>query len=79
MALNYIIGLDIGTSSVKGVLVAEDGTEKTTGKAEFVYTYREDGEIAIDAEAYLDACFSLLRRLASAANEWASVPFGYIP
>lgn len=69
MALNYIIGLDIGTSSVKGVLVAEDGTEKTTGKAEFVYTYREDGGIEIDAEAYLDACFSLLRRLASALPE----------
>ena len=69
MALNYIIGLDIGTSSVKGVLVAEDGTEKTTGKAEFVYTYREDGGIEIDAEAYLDACFSVLRRLASALPE----------
>ena len=69
MALNYIIGLDIGTSSVKGVLVAEDGTEKTTGKAEFVYTYREDGGIEIDTEAYLDACFSLLRRLASALPE----------
>lgn len=69
MALNYIIGLDIGTSSVKGVLVAEDGTEKTTGKAEFVYTYREDGGIEIDAEAYLDACFSLLRRLASGPAE----------
>lgn len=67
--MNYIIGLDIGTSSVKGVLVAEDGTEKTTGKAEFVYTYREDGGIEIDAEAYLDACFSLLRRLASALPE----------
>lgn len=64
--MHYIIGLDIGTSSVKGVLVSEDGTEKTTGKAEFVYICREDGGIEIEAETYIGACFSLLRRLAAA-------------
>lgn len=49
MDLKYLIGLDIGTSSVKGVLVSEDGTEWKTDKAEFTYTYRENGGVEIDA------------------------------
>ena len=36
----YIIGLDIGTSSVKGVLMSADGKEQYPGKASFVYTCR---------------------------------------
>lgn len=69
MDLKYLIGLDIGTSSVKGVLVSEDGTEWKTDKAEFTYTYRENGGVEIDAEDYMTACSSLLRRLAKAVPE----------
>ncbi len=67
--MKYLIGLDIGTSSVKGVLVSEDGTEWKTDKAEFTYTYRENGGVEIDAEDYMTACSSLLRRLAKAVPE----------
>lgn len=72
----YIIGLDIGTSSVKGVLMSADGTEQYPGKASFVYTCRDDGSVEISAEDYLKACYACLKELASkvpAGGELAAV------
>ena len=69
MDLKYLIGLDIGTSSVKGVLVREDGSEMKTGKVGFAYTRGEDGGVEIGAQAYMAACCSLLKRLAEAVPE----------
>lgn len=61
----YIIGLDIGTSSIKGTLIAADGSERFTGKVPFTYTCRDDGSVEIPAADYLDACFALLRELSA--------------
>ena len=61
---NYLIGLDIGTSSIKGVLIAADGSERFTGRQEFVYD-RADGRVEIPADRYIDACFALLRQLSA--------------
>jgi len=59
----YLIGLDIGTSSVKGVLVAADGSRQYTGRSGFVYTCGDDGSVEISAQRYLDACFDLFHKL----------------
>lgn len=62
-AMDYLIGLDIGTSSVKGVLLATDGNVRFAGKESFVYTYPCEKGVEISAEAYLQTCCRLLRRL----------------
>ena len=59
----FIIGLDIGTSSVKGILIAADGSERYTGRVPFTYTCPANGGVEIPAEDYLKACFTLLREL----------------
>lgn len=65
--MDYLIGLDIGTSSVKGVLLT------TKGKVAFAvrepFTYQKEGvKIEITPEAYLDACYSAIGKLARAAK-----------
>ncbi len=65
----YIIGLDIGTSSIKGTLIAADGSERFTGRVPFTYTCHDDGSVEIPASDYLDACFSLLRELSAKLPE----------
>lgn len=64
--MDYLIGLDIGTSSIKGILLSVDGAERITGKSQFTYTRKENGGLEIDAEDYITACFSLLGKLAKA-------------
>lgn len=61
----YIMGLDIGTSSIKGILMSADGKEQYTGKEPFVYTCRDDGSVEISAEDYLKACYACLKKLAA--------------
>lgn len=67
--MDYLIGLDIGTSSVKGVLMS-------TVKAEATYTsnmqhkyYIEDGLKVLDAEEFCNTCFALIKDLTSKLNE----------
>ena len=64
-----IIGLDIGTSSIKGIRISQDGKRKVMGKEEFVYRIGPKGQVEIDAEKYLTACCRLLRRFCSAGEE----------
>ncbi len=61
-----IIGLDIGTSSIKGIRISENGERRVAGKEAFVYHRGETGQVEIDAEQYLAACCRLLRRLTAA-------------
>ncbi len=62
----YVIGLDIGTSSVKGVLLAADGSgEQIADRRSFRYTTRSDRSMEITADRYLGAVCTLLRSLAS--------------
>ena len=66
--MNYLIGLDIGTSSVKGVLLGEDGSVQKTAHKSFIYTKTAEGGVEIDAEAFIQVCFSAIRELAQAAE-----------
>ena len=66
--MNYLIGLDIGTSSVKGVLMTTEGVTVHTAKELFIYRELPNGGVEIDAEDYLAACYKALKTLAGAAK-----------
>ena len=67
--MDYLIGIDIGTSSVKGVLMTTEGQAVHGAKANFSYTTLDNGSVEIDAEFYLTACFQTLKELASKATD----------
>ena len=56
MDMKYLIGLDIGTSAVKGVLMTEEGTVIHSAGAPFVYTTYDNGGVEIEA---ITACRKL--------------------
>ena len=59
------IGLDIGTSSVKGILTTNDGEIIKTSHKSFYYTYLDNGGVEISAEDYIDVCFEAIKELAA--------------
>ena len=66
--MKYLIGLDIGTSAVKGVLMTEDGIVSHTASSPFVYTQLENGGVEIEAEKFTESCFSAIKTLANGAD-----------
>lgn len=65
--MEYLIGLDIGTSAVKGALLSADGKVRMTADAPF--TYEIDGDLKLlDPEHFVSVCFSVIRKLASSAD-----------
>lgn len=62
--MDYLIGLDIGTSSVKAVLMTTEGQVNKTCKGVFTYQKSEDGKCELVAKEYLDVCISTIRELA---------------
>lgn len=64
-ASRYTIGLDLGTSSVKGALV--DSANNIVKEASVKMNYRRDaGYIGFDAAAFVDDVFALIADLAAA-------------
>ena len=66
--MQYLIGLDIGTSSVKGVLMTTDGKVVKKAHEGFNYTTRENNVVEIPAEDFLEACLDAIKTLASASD-----------
>ena len=66
--MKYLIGLDIGTSSVKGVLMTVDGRVTHTSHCAFLYQKLENGGVEIDAKDFVSVCFEAIRELSSSAN-----------
>lgn len=58
-----VIGLDIGTSSVKGVTMGPEGKRLSEGKRSFICQSPREGWMELEAEVYLEACCDLLRQL----------------
>lgn len=65
--MEYFIGLDIGTSAVKGALMSVDGVVVTTAQAAFTYTVEGTAKL-LDPDHFTDACFSVIRTLSSQAD-----------
>ncbi len=73
MTKKFIIGLDIGTSSIKGIMIDSDSSERYTGRVPFTYTTSPEGKVEITAEAYLESCYKLLREFGSKLPENAEI------
>ncbi|MBQ1848585.1 MAG: hypothetical protein II135_11315 [Clostridia bacterium] len=65
--MKHFIGLDIGTSAVKGALMSEDGRIiKVTDKK---FDYITEGTFKLlDPELFVQTCFDVIRELSSAAD-----------
>ena len=63
--MKYLIGLDIGTSAVKGVLMTADGVVAKTASSPFIYERLENGGVEIEADKYVETCFWAIKELCS--------------
>lgn len=64
--MRYSIGLDIGTSAVKGILADENEKIIQSAESTFVYSSPKEKEVIISAEDYLESCYNVLRTLSAA-------------
>lgn len=67
--MRYIIGLDIGTSSVKGVLMEEAGRVKTSAREVFQYLNPQPGWVELEPSKYLEACCKVVKKLTAEAGD----------
>lgn len=67
--MDYLIGLDIGTSSVKGVLLTVEGQVVKSSRGAFAYKQVGEAGLELVAEEYLAVCLSTIKELASSATD----------
>ncbi len=60
--MRYLIGLDIGTSSVKGALMTEAGKVVNTAAGTFTYIIDGDARL-LDPQHFCDVCFDVIKTL----------------
>ncbi len=65
--LSCLIGLDLGTSAVKGVLLHVDGRILKTADRPVNYHYPQPGRVEADAEQWYQDILAVIRDLATAA------------
>ncbi len=63
--MKYTIGLDIGTTNVKGVLLSEESEIVSRASVRFEYDYPQEGYVQIDADRFVDNCITVLSTLAN--------------
>lgn len=66
--MDHLIGLDMGTTAIKGVLLGTDGTLKATVTGGYNYTVRENQKL-LDAEEFLEVCFDVIKKLTSSLEK----------
>ena len=66
--MSHLIGMDMGTSSVKAILMTEDGKVQKVSRGAFEYTNLENGGVEISAETYAKVCINVIKDLADAAG-----------
>lgn len=63
-----LIGMDMGTSSVKAILMTEDGKVQKVARGAFEYTKLENGGVEISADDFSKVCIDVIKELADYAN-----------
>ena len=53
--MRYILGIDIGTTAIKGAVIGEDGVIYGTRTSEYPLTTLSTGEVEADLQLYVDA------------------------
>jgi sugar (pentulose or hexulose) kinase len=71
--MDLFIGLDVGTSAVKGVLVSSTGEQLALGKRDTRFLYPQPGFIEVEPEEHYRSVCDLIRELASHAPAGATV------
>jgi xylulokinase len=66
--MSFVIGCDLGSQSLKGVLVSPDGLTVAEASAGYEMTFPEPGYAEQDAEAWLVALSEVTRQLVSSAG-----------
>ncbi len=67
--MTYTIGMDIGTTNVKGILLSEAGEIVGCASVKFEYDTPKPGYIQIDADRFTDNCLSVIATLAASLPE----------
>lgn len=66
--MNCFLGLDIGTSAVKGVALSENG--KVLSKASGTFEYKKEGNSClIEPEKFLEVCLGVIKTLAQEVGD----------
>jgi len=60
--MDYLIGLDLGTTAIKGVIITADGDVLTTATDGYNYEVKKNQKL-LDPKDFLDSCYSVIRRL----------------
>jgi xylulokinase len=71
--MDLLIGLDVGTSAVKGVLVSADGEQLALGKRNTRFLFPQPGYIEVEPEEHYRSVCDLIRELAFHAPARAKV------
>lgn len=66
--MNCFIGLDIGTSAVKGALISEKGDIIKVSWSSYSYYFDNNAKL-LSPDEFLEACFKVIGELAQAAGE----------
>lgn len=60
---SYLIGLDAGTTSIKGLLISADGSHETFVQKEYSLDYEEGDIVELDPEIYWEATLHIINQL----------------
>ncbi|MCK4993270.1 MAG: hypothetical protein KAS29_22380, partial [Bacteroidales bacterium] len=60
---SYLIGLDAGTTSIKGLLISIDGTHETVAHKEYSLEYREGEIVELNPEIYWETTQFIISQL----------------
>ncbi len=71
--MSYTIGLDIGTTNVKGILMSEGGEIIARSSVKFIYDFPAPGYVQIDADRFADNCLTVISELAHALPEGGKI------
>jgi xylulokinase len=62
---SYILGLDAGTTSIKGLLISSDGSHETFAQKEYSLEYSEGDIVELDPEIYWETTLYIIDQLLS--------------
>lgn len=66
--MDLLIGLDIGTTAIKGVLISSEGKIIKTVSVGYDYYYKENKKL-LDPYDFTDTCFSVIKSLADSKEK----------
>lgn len=66
--MDYLIGLDIGTTAIKGVLMTTEGKVVNSFTGGYDYITKENQKL-LNPEEFINTCFSVIKKLANATEK----------